>query len=128
MKCEITKNLFGEAIFSMALSVPEQEITTVLHWFSQWGSFQQQDFMTDLVNKAVPPDVDSVFDAMNKINVKDKPPTMFQCQLKLFGQWFERWTEKERDNFMRHLQERNPSFVQEFHRNVETRLQNQNSI
>ncbi|PIK54385.1 hypothetical protein BSL78_08703 [Apostichopus japonicus] len=111
----------------MAYSLPEQEISTVVHWFTQWRRFQLQDFMTDLVNKAVPPDVDSLFDAMQNFHVKDKPPTMFQCQLKLFSQWFNNWSEKERDTFVRHLGEKNPAFVQEFHTIVANRLQQQKS-
>lgn len=109
----------------MALSLPEQEISSVVNWFTQWRRFQLQDFMANLVNKAVPPDVDSLFDAMQAFNVKDKPLTMFQCQLKLFNSWFQSWSEKERETFLRRLAEKNPAFVEEFHTIVAQRLQQQ---
>lgn len=97
----------------------------MVNWFTQWRRFQLQDFMANLVNKAVPPDVDSLFDAMQAFNVKDKPLTMFQCQLKLFNSWFQSWSEKERETFLRRLAEKNPAFVEEFHTIVAQRLQQQ---
>ncbi len=105
----------------MALTVQEQEVRTVLHWFSTWSHYQRLDFMTDLVNKAVPPDVDSLFEGMKTLKVNDKPPTIFQCQMKLFTDWFTHWPDKHKDDFVRKLGEISPEFVQEFHSLVENR-------
>ncbi|XP_072030755.1 uncharacterized protein C14orf119-like [Amphiura filiformis] len=111
----------------MALSVQEQEFKTVLHWFSTWSPYQRQDFMSDLVNKAVPPDVDSLFDSMKTLKVNDKPPSIFECQIKLFTDWFNFWSEKHRDDFIRKLGEVAPEFVQQFHALVESRKANSSS-
>ena len=111
----------------MALSVQEQEVQTVLHWFTTWSKYQRQDFLVDLVNKAVPPDVDSLFDSMKTLTVNNKPPSIFQCQLKLFTGWFEHWSDKEKDDFVRKLGEVSPEFTQQFHAQVQTRKEGNTS-
>ena len=84
----------------MAASVFQQELKTVLHWFSTWSHYQRKDFLSDLVNKAVPPDVTTLFDAMQTLKVNDKAPSIYQCQLKLFTDWFQEWSEVERTLFL----------------------------
>ena len=76
----------------MSLSNAEREITSVIHWFKSWSDFQKQDFLKNLVEKAVPQKVSTLFDAMTSLNVQDKPPSIFKCQLKLFDQWFCEWS------------------------------------
>lgn len=98
----------------MAFSGVEKEIQCSLHWFDGWSEMQKQDFMKDLIEKAVPMKVSTLFDAMNSLNVKDKPPTIFQCQLKLFSQWFNEWTDQERNEFMRQLEIKDAIFVSKF--------------
>lgn len=105
----------------MAVSVQETEMRTVLHWFTTWSKYQQIDFLTDLVNKGVPPDVDSLFDSMKTLKVNDKPPSIFQCQMKLYTSWFEGWSDKEKDDFVRKLGEISPEFVEQFHFQVQAR-------
>ena len=102
----------------MSISNSEKEIQCVIHWFQGWSDMQKGDFMKDLVDKAVPVSVDSLFDSMHHLKVNDRPPSIFQCQLKLFSQWFESWTHSDRNNFMVKLQEISPEFIQEFNATV----------
>lgn len=50
--------------------------------------------------------------------VKDKLPNIFECQLRLWTQWFESWCEEERNHFLHMLEERDPGFVAHFYRSV----------
>ena len=70
--------------------------------------------MKDLLEKALPCNVDALFDAMDSLNVRDRPPSIFQCQMKLFTQWFEEWSPKDRNVFMNKLQQMDPVFIQTF--------------
>ena len=111
----------------MSYSHVEKEIQCVLHWFQGWSTLQKQDFFKDLLDKAIPCHMDALFDSMKYMNVKDKPPSIFECQMKLFTQWFEVWTRQERDVFISKLREINPEFVDEFDKQVSLNLSLQNN-
>ena len=102
----------------MSISNTEKELQCCLHWFDSWSQMQKSDFLKDLVEKAVPQKVSTLFDAMNTLNVQDKPPSIFKCQLKLFSQWFLEWTDSERNELMRQLELRDPEFVDRFNQEV----------
>lgn len=52
------------------------------------------------------------------VQVKDKLPSIFECQLRLWTQWFESWREDERNHFLHMLEEQDPIFVDLFYRSV----------
>ena len=79
---------------------------------------QRDDFMADLIEKAVPHKVSALFDAMNMLNVTDKPPSIFTCQLKLFDQWFDGWSDKDRNDFLLRLEQIDSNFVSRFNENI----------
>ena len=79
---------------------------------------QKDDFLKDLVEKAVPQKVSTLFDAMNSLEMSDKPPSIFKCQMKLFDQWFEGWTDKERNELARRLESCDPEFISKFNAEV----------
>ena len=96
----------------------EKEQQCVLHWFQGWSGYQREDFFKFLLDRAVPQNVDTLFDAMNSLKVRDGPPSIFQCQLKLLGEWFADWTDKERNDLMTWLAARDPAFVERFNHEV----------
>ena len=87
---------------------------------------QKKDFFQDLLDKAIPCHMDSLFDSLKTMNMDDKPPSIFQCQIKLFNQWFEGWSQSERNIFITKLREVNPDFVSEFDRQLAMNLSLQN--
>ena len=96
----------------------EEEMMCVIHWFQSWSDLHKNDFMKDLIEKAVPSKVSTLFDAMETLNVKDKPPSIFKCQIKLFDQWFGGWTDHERNVFMQKLELVDVDFVGKFNAEV----------
>lgn len=50
--------------------------------------------------------------------VKDRLPNIYECQLRLWSQWFESWGEEERNHFLHILEEQDPVFVGHFYRSV----------
>ncbi|XP_054623176.1 uncharacterized protein C14orf119 homolog isoform X2 [Dunckerocampus dactyliophorus] len=72
-----------------------QEQRCVLSWFQGWSPSQRERFLQDLV--------------------KDRLPSIFECQLRLWTQWFESWGEEERNHFLHILEERDPTFVAHFY-------------
>nr|XP_053644497.1 uncharacterized protein LOC128697017 [Cherax quadricarinatus] len=80
----------------MSLSGEEQELHCVLSWFTNWEDQQKEQFLSVLVEKAVPPDIDQLF------------------QVKLFHDWFGTWAENERNRLLEHLRDIDPDFMSQF--------------
>lgn len=95
-----------------------QEQRCVLSWFQGWTAAQRERFLQDLLGKAVPGKVCTLLDSLSTLQVKDKLPNIFECQLRLWTQWFESWGEEDRNHFLHMLEERDPEFVSHFYRSV----------
>ncbi|KAM4710371.1 uncharacterized protein C14orf119 homolog isoform 1-T2 [Discoglossus pictus] len=98
--------------------VPSQEMRCVLHWFSGWSESQRQQFLQDLLCKAVPGKLCLLLQGLDSLQLCAPPPSLFQCQLRLWDQWFQSWDEDERNEFLRRLEEQDPSFVANFYQEV----------
>ncbi|XP_067308519.1 uncharacterized protein C14orf119 homolog [Pseudorasbora parva] len=95
-----------------------QEQRCVLGWFFGWNAVQKQRFLEDLISKAVPGKVSSLLDQLTTLQVNDRPPNIFECQLRLWTQWFDSWGEGERNAFLNSLEEKDPTFVAYFYSQV----------
>jgi len=103
---------------AMSASCIEQELQCVLHWFSTWSSMQKADFMKTLIEKAVPQKVSNLYNALEGLDMSDQPPSIFKCQLKLFKQWVDRWSDETKNDFMLQLEIRDYEFVDKFNAEV----------
>ncbi|XP_075954286.1 uncharacterized protein C14orf119 homolog [Anarhichas minor] len=95
-----------------------QEQRCVLSWFQVWNATQRERFLQDLLGKAVPGKVCTLLDSLSTLEVKDRLPNIYECQLRLWTQWFESWGEEERNHFLHILEEQDPVFVGHFYRSV----------
>ena len=98
----------------MALSCVELEMRCVLHWFGQWDQTEKETFLQNLVDKAVPNKIVSLFAAMETMTLQTRAPDLFACQLRLFDQWFSGWSDKERNLLVQKLEEIDSTFVSKF--------------
>lgn len=99
----------------MSLSGEEQELRCVLNWFSNWEEQQRDQFLNVLIEKAVPPDIDQLFQGLDQLTLNSSFQSVFQCQLRLFSQWFDAWTCLHRNKLLYNLHLKDPSFVEKFH-------------
>ncbi|KAL6043579.1 hypothetical protein STEG23_035785 [Scotinomys teguina] len=92
--------------------ITSQEMKCILHWFASWSGPQRERFLQDLVAKAVPGKLQPLLDGLEQLSVSGtNRPCIFECQLRLWGQWFRGWTEQERNEFVRQLEVSEPDFV-----------------
>ncbi|KAK8381262.1 hypothetical protein O3P69_008255 [Scylla paramamosain] len=105
----------------MSLSREEQELRCVLSWFANWEDQQREQFLNALVEKAVPPDIDQLFQGLNQLTLNSSCHSMLQCQLRLFSQWFDSWTCHLRNILLYNLHCYDPKFVEKFHTLVNQR-------
>ena len=47
--------------------------------------------------------------------MSDRPPSLFECQLRLFGQWFEKWSVEHQNLLVEKLELLDPAFVASFY-------------
>lgn len=102
----------------MSVTLIEQEIMCSVHWFKNWDQYEREIFLKDLVEKAVPQKINSLFIAMDGLSVRDAGPDIFKCQLKLFSSWFDGWTDRDRNDFLLKLEMVDPGFVNKFNAEV----------
>ncbi|XP_075067528.1 uncharacterized protein C14orf119 homolog [Mixophyes fleayi] len=98
--------------------VPSQEMHCLLHWFSEWTESQRKWFLQDMLCKAVPGKLCLLLEGMGSLNLSAPPPSIFQCQMKLWDQWFQGWDEDERNEFLRRLEQQDQDFVALFYKEV----------
>ncbi|XP_043914630.1 uncharacterized protein C14orf119 homolog isoform X2 [Protopterus annectens] len=98
--------------------ITAQELKCILHWFTGWSAAHRERFLQDLVMKAVPSKICSLLDSLEHLSMTDSAPNIFQCQLRLWNHWFENWTEDERNELLRQLEEIDPAFVAKFYQQV----------
>ncbi|CAI5791362.1 Hypothetical predicted protein [Podarcis lilfordi] len=99
--------------------VTAQEMRCLLHWLSGWAPAQREQFLRDLVDKAVPWKVLPLLEGLAGLSVAPgKPPSIFECQMRLWDQWFRSWSEAERNEFVRQLEEAVPDLASRFYQEV----------
>nr|XP_012305870.2 uncharacterized protein C14orf119-like [Aotus nancymaae] len=97
-----------------------QEMKCILHWFANWSGPQCEHFLEDLVYKVVPGKLQPLLNNLEQLSVSgaNRPPSIFECQLHLWDQWFRGWAEQERNEFVRQLEFSEPDFVAKFYQGV----------
>ncbi|XP_036985181.2 uncharacterized protein C14orf119 homolog isoform X1 [Artibeus jamaicensis] len=100
--------------------ITSQEMKCILHWFANWSDPQRERFLQDLVAKAVPGKLQPLLEGLEQLSVSggNRPPCIFECQLRLWDQWFRGWAEEERNEFVRQLEISEPDFVAKFYQAV----------
>lgn len=100
--------------------ITSQEMKCILHWFASWSGPQRERFLQDLVAKAVPGKLQPLLESLEQLSVSgaNRPPCIFECQLRLWDQWFRGWAEQERNEFVRQLEVSEPDFVAKFYQAV----------
>ncbi|XP_026575282.1 uncharacterized protein C14orf119 homolog [Pseudonaja textilis] len=96
-----------------------QEMRCVLHWLSIWTPAQRECFLRDLVDKAVPWKLFPLMESLSRLRLEyGKPPSIYKCQMRLWNQWFRSWSEAERNEFVRQMEEEMPDLAGRFYQEV----------
>ena len=80
----------------------DQKINYFLSWFNQWSDLQKSDFVTVLAERMSSTSNGSYHDpaeSMDSLSLGPggkKAPSLFDCQVKLFGDWFLGWSDDQK--------------------------------
>ncbi|XP_045606263.1 uncharacterized protein [Procambarus clarkii] len=89
-------------------------------WFFTWSEMQREDFLPILVQAYHPKDhINGLLGGIDSLHVQGRRPSLFDCQVKLFHEWFGTWTENDRNRLLEHLREIDPDFMTQFDKKVD---------
>ncbi|XP_054928858.1 uncharacterized protein [Dermacentor andersoni] len=96
-----------------ACSAAEQS-AYLLSWFGEYSDLQRDDFLHVLADKYTllgpAGDGDLGLSHLSMGN-PDAPPSLFQCRMSLFDQWFQGWSDEDKASFLDRLRSLDPEFV-----------------
>ncbi|KAA0183279.1 hypothetical protein HAZT_HAZT002994 [Hyalella azteca] len=97
------------------------QVQFVGEWFSSWSELQRSDFLTSLlqelrpshhINGGLPERLGHLAIAAPASASSSRPPSIFNCQVKLFHDWVGGWSAEERAKLLTSLRETDSSFGQ----------------
>lgn len=96
-----------------ACSAAEQS-AYLLNWFGEYSDLQRDDFLHVLAEKYTPFGLagDGTLGLSHlTIGNPDAPPSLFQCRMSLFDQWFQGWSDEDKASFLDRLRSLDPEFI-----------------
>lgn len=115
-------------------AVPSQ-IRYVTQWFQEWGEMQRNDFLPVLIQKFHDKaTINGLVSDLDKCNVENRPPSIFQCRIKLFKEWSDGWSQSDREQILIEFRSIDQDFMDKFDKQMngvvesnETHLTNGNA-
>lgn len=102
-----------------------EQLDYLSQWFLEYSEVQKEDFLLILINKFAPKEEDTLPDSLKILNVSDNPPSIFQCRMKLFNEWFANWSDEEKTELLRRISDIDDDFIQKFHDAIDEQHRNQ---
>ena len=93
----------------------DQRMNYFLSWFQSWSELQKTDFVEVLADKMSDPGAPEA--DLNSLSIngdKKKSPSLFDCQLKLFKDWFSGWSDDQKNYLVMRLQAIDPDFYSKY--------------
>ncbi|KAF4523768.1 hypothetical protein B566_EDAN013596 [Ephemera danica] len=88
----------------------DDQIRYVATWFAEWSEMQRGDFVAVLAQSFA-----STSCQLNGIaDMSLRPPSLFQCRIKLFREWAVGWGPTERAQFIERLAAIDSEFVEQY--------------
>lgn len=102
----------------------DQKVNYFLSWFNGWSDLQKSDFVAVLVEKTTNSSqmnghANNIEDKMASMALKNgigsnRPPSLFACQVKLFKEWFDGWSDDQKEYLNLRIQDIDPAFYQDY--------------
>lgn len=93
------------------------QINYFLSWFNEWTELQRSDFVPVLSSKfSSCPDINGLSSHFQSLNGNggSTPPSLYQCQIKLFNDWFSGWSDDQKNYLTLRLKDIDTSFFQNY--------------
>ncbi|XP_078034375.1 uncharacterized protein C14orf119 [Augochlora pura] len=101
-----------------ALLSNEAQLRYVIEWFQEWSEMQRSDFLSILLEQCGPGGlVNGLVPRMETLGCadgSDRPPSIFQCRVKLFREWSNNWSQQEKDSLLSSIKNTDPAFAEKY--------------
>lgn len=102
----------------------EAQLRYITEWFQEWSEMQRGDFLTVLLERCGPaPLVNGLLPGMENLGCKEdsnRPPSLFQCRIKLFREWSNNWSQQEKDSLLVSIKNIDPAFAEKYEEKLST--------
>lgn len=100
----------------------DAQLRYTVQWFHEWSEMQRGDFLPILAQKLAPGSyINGLLSGVETLSCNEgRPPSLFQCRVKLFREWFETWSQAERDQLLGHIKSMDPNFFNKVQEELET--------
>jgi len=90
----------------------DAQLRYTVQWFHEWSEMQRDDFLPILTQKFAPASyVNGLISGMDSLGCgQGRPPSLFQCRVKLFREWVDGWSQAEREQLLSHIKSMDPAF------------------
>jgi len=100
----------------------DQQMNYLLAWFNTWSTLQKDDFIPVLAEKLSSKwaAANGLGDALNSLTLENnRPPSLFQCQIKLFTDWVVAWSDDQKNYFILRLKDIDQGFSKKYENYLE---------
>ncbi|KAK9497721.1 hypothetical protein O3M35_004389 [Rhynocoris fuscipes] len=101
----------------------ENQMRYLIEWFKEFSEMQRNDFLPIIVQKFGPKGyVNGLITSMENLSNlgDDRPPSLFQCRLKLFHEWTETWNDNDKEQLLNHIKLIDPTFSAKYEKEIDT--------
>lgn len=96
----------------------QEQLRYVVEWFQEWSEMQRADFLEILAERCGQPSsvngLASLVDSMSCKEESNRPPSLFQCRVKLFHEWSQNWSQQEKDGLVSSIKNIDPKFAEKY--------------
>lgn len=96
----------------------QAQLRYVVQWFQEWSEMQRGDFLGVLLERCSTSGlVNGLVSGIENLGCKEdsnRPPSLFQCRIKLFREWSQNWTQQEKDTLLTSIKNMDPKFGERY--------------
>ncbi|PSN43873.1 hypothetical protein C0J52_07760 [Blattella germanica] len=98
----------------------QAQVQYVVEWFNEWSEMQRGDFLPVLAQQFVPSSyVNGLVSGIEGMGCRDdRPPSLFQCRIKLFREWSETWGAGEREQLLNRIKAVDAAFASKYEEEI----------
>ncbi|KAG7204027.1 hypothetical protein KM043_001886 [Ampulex compressa] len=109
----------------------DAQLRYVVEWFREWSEMQRNDFLEVLMERCGPPGlVNGLVSGMETLGYAqdtDRPPSLFQCRVKLFREWSYNWSQQEKDSLLSSIKNIDSAFANKYEQKLSTWINKEKS-
>lgn len=95
-----------------------EQLNYLVQWFMEYSEMQKDDFYTILKETYSHKDINGITNSVNSLELNERPPSIFQCRMKLFREWYAAWNEEEKHEFLARLGRMDEKFMEKFNEDM----------